>query len=47
MYRAGADIRLIQALLAHESVQTTEIYLKGLLAEVVRPNEVPIIASVK
>ena len=47
MRDADVDIRFIQALLGHESVQTTEIYLKGLLAEVVRPNEVPIIASVK
>jgi|SRR5665213_334753 len=48
MYRQDPNnIRKIQLLLGHKSVQTTEIYLKGLLAEVVRPNEVPIIASVK
>jgi integrase len=48
MYRQDPNnIRKIQLLLGHKSVQTTEIYLKGLLPEVVRPNEVPIIASVK
>lgn len=46
MYRAGVDIRKIQRLLGHKSVQTTEIYLKQLLAEIVRPNERPIIAEV-
>ncbi len=48
MFRENPNnIRKIQLLLGHKSVQTTEIYLKGLLTEVVRPNEVPIIASVK
>jgi integrase len=47
MYRGGVDIRHIQRLLGHKSVQTTEIYLKSLLAEIVRPNERPIIGLVK
>ena len=47
MYRADPNnVRKIQLLLGHKSVQTTEIYLKGLLAEIVRPNERPIIAEV-
>lgn len=45
MYRAGIEIRQIQHLLGHKSVQTTEIYIKGLLAEIVRPNEQPIVAA--
>jgi integrase len=48
MYRADrGSIHKIQALLGHKSVQTTEIYLKGLVSDIVRPNEVPIIALVK
>ena len=47
MYRAHVDIRLIQHLLGHRSVRTTEIYLKSLGPEIVRPNEVPNIAEAK
>lgn len=48
MFRADPNsIRKIQLLLGHESVQTTEIYLKGLLTEIVRPNERPIVALVR
>jgi site-specific recombinase XerD len=46
MYRAGVDIRHIERLLGHKSVQTTEIHLKQLLTEIVRPNERPIIAAI-
>ena len=38
MYRAGMSIRHIQKLLGHGSVTTTEIYLKSLVPETVRPN---------
>jgi len=42
-YRADrGSIRKIHVLLGHKSVQTTEIYLKGLVSEIMRPNEVPI-----
>ena len=48
MFRADPNsIRKIQLLLGHKSVQTTEIYLKGRLTEIVRPNERPIIALVR
>jgi site-specific recombinase XerD len=47
MFRAHPNsIRQIQLLLGHKSVQTTEIYLKGLITEIVRPNERPIIAVI-
>jgi len=45
MFRADPNaIRKIQLLLRHKSVQTTEIYLKGLVTEIVLPNERPIVA---
>lgn len=47
MYRARIEIQHIQKLLGDKSVQTTEIYLKSLIPETVRPNEVPIAASIK
>lgn len=48
MFRADPNsIRKIQLLLGHRSVQTTEIYLKQLITEVVRPNERPILSEMK
>lgn len=44
-YKAGRSLRELQNLLGHKSIRTTEIYLKGLVAETVRPNERPINAS--
>ncbi len=46
-YRAGRPIRELQNLLGHKSVRTTEIYLKELIPETVRPNERPMIAGSK
>jgi integrase len=46
-YKAGRSVRELQHLLGHTSVRTTEIYLKGLVAETVRPNERPIVAEAK
>jgi integrase len=45
MYRAGTPIRHLQHLLGHASEQTTRIYIKQFLPEVVRPNERPIVAA--
>jgi len=48
MFRADPiAIRKIQLLLRHKSVQTTVIYLKGLVTEIVLPNERPIVALVR
>jgi integrase len=48
MFRANQNgIRRIQLLLGHRSVRTTEIYLKGLVPETVRPNEQPVIADMQ
>jgi hypothetical protein len=46
-YRVGRPIRELQNLLGHKSVRTTEIYLKELIPETVRPNERPMIAGSK
>lgn len=46
-YRAGRSIRSLQHLLGHKSQQTTEIYLKSLVPERVRPNERAIVAGAK
>ena len=46
-YRAGRPIRELQNLLGHKSARTTEIYLKELIPETVRPNERPMIAGSK
>lgn len=46
MYRADpTNIHQIQLLLGHSNPATTMIYIKQLLAEIVRPNEVPIVAA--
>lgn len=47
MFREKIPIRTIQLLLGHASVQTTEIYLKELIPETVRPNETTIVGSRK
>jgi integrase len=47
MVRMWDRIRRVQQLLGHANVSTTEIYINGLLPTTVRPNETPIIASVK
>jgi integrase len=38
MYRAGTPIEQIQQLLGHDSITTTEIYLKARLPDVAMPN---------
>jgi integrase len=45
MFRAKIPIGTIQLLLGHASVQTTEIYLKELIPQSVRPNETAIIGA--
>ena len=47
MFREKIPIRTIQLFLGHASVQTTEIYLKELIPETVRPNETTIVGSRK
>lgn len=41
MYLAGVPLERIQALCGHDSVKTTEIYVKCRIREVVQPNRVP------
>jgi len=38
MYRAGTPLERIQQLLGHDSVTTTEIYLKARLPDIAMPN---------
>jgi integrase len=38
MYRAGVSIEHIQQLLGHESVTTTEVYIKARLPDISMPN---------
>ena len=44
-YRNGRPLRELQVLLGHRSLRTTEVYIKELVPEAVRPNERPILAS--
>lgn len=44
MYQAGIPLETIQALMGHESITTTEIYVKRRLRRVVQPNKVGLTA---
>lgn len=43
MFRMGVPLERIQQLLGHDSITTTEIYIKARLAEVVSPNSTEIV----
>jgi site-specific recombinase XerD len=43
MFRAGVPLEQIQHLLGHESIRTTEIYIKARLPDLVAPTARPLI----